>query len=169
MDTIHSVWTSAVNKQYVWSVGWTACCFQMLKWYPFELWEFFLVFLIFHLQGSLNFLSCGADRNRNSLNYMGTKIFVSHRFTFCHSRINVGIVPIYIYLPNLEKSKGSLSKRKAFLLAYPVPLWLLPGACLLSHLCFRRICLSTLSLHLAPPVFTCHLCVGKLVTASPIP
>lgn len=91
------------------------------------------------------FLSCGADRNRNYLNYMGTKIFVSHCFTFCHFRINVVIVPIYIYLPNLEKSKGNLSKRKAFLLAYPIPLWLLPGVCLLSHLCFRRICLSTLS------------------------
>lgn len=162
MDTIHSEWTPAVNKQYGWSVSWTAHCFQMLKWYPFELWELLLVFLIFYLQGRLNFLLCGADRNRISLNYMGTKIFVSHRFTFCHFRINVDIVPIYIYLPNLEKSKGNLSKTKAFLLAYPVPLWLLLGACLLFHLCFRRICVSTtLSLHLAPPICTCHLCVGR--------
>lgn len=134
-------------------------------WYPFELWILFLVFLIFYLQGcfrdSLDFLSCGADRNRNYLNYMGIKIFVSQSFTFCHFRINVIIVPIY--LPNLEKSKGSLSMGRAF----PVPLWLLPWACLLFHLCFWRTpCTLPPS---APPIFTCHLCVGRLVTASPVP
>lgn len=167
MDTIHSEWTPAVNKQCVWSVGWMARCFQMLKWYPFESWELFLFFLIFYLQGSLDFLSCGADGNRNASNYTGIKISVSHRFTLRHCRINVVIVPIYIDLPNLEKLKGNLSDGKAFLLAHPVPLCCL--SCLLFHLCFQRICLPTLSLHLAPPIFTCHLCVGKLGTASPIP
>lgn len=90
--------------------------------------------------------------NRISLNYTGINIFVSHHFTFCPFRINVVIVPIYICLPNLGKSEGSLSEGTAFLLAYPVPLWRLPGACLLFHLCFRNICLF-----IVPPSCPSHL------------
>lgn len=77
------------------------------------------------LRDSLGSLSYGADRNRySSLNHMGVKILVSQSFTFCHFRINVIVVPIY--LPNLEKSKGILSMGKPFVLAFPAPLWLLP-------------------------------------------
>lgn len=77
------------------------------------------------LRDRLGFLSYGADRNRHSsLNHMGIKILVSQSFTFCHFRINVIIV--LIYLPNLEKSRGILSMGKASLLAFPVPLRLLP-------------------------------------------
>lgn len=115
------------------------------------------------------FLSCGADRNRNYLNHTGTKIFVSHRFTFCHFRINVVIVPIYIYLPNLEKSKGNLSKRKAFLLTLPhsslAASWSLPS---FSPLFSENMPVYAVSPS-CPSVFTCLLWVGKLVTASPIP
>lgn len=118
------------------------------------------------LRDSLSFLSCGADRNRySSLNHMGVKILVSQSFTFCHFRINVIVVPIY--LPNLEKSKGILSMGKPFVLAFPVPLWLLPWTRLLFHLCFLKTPLLSYSIvprHLLlPPVcrevgdcFTCN-------------
>lgn len=123
----------------------------------------------FYSQGcfrdSFSFLLYGADRNRHFSFYMSIKIFVNQSVTFCHFRINVIIVPIY--LPNLEKSEGNLSMGKAFLLAFPVPLRLLPWAYLLFHLCFLRtpmLSSSILPLPSSPATFVqgdwwlLHLC-----------
>ena len=170
MDTTHSERRSVVNKRQS-DLRLNFTLLSNVRCRPFELWVLFLVFLIFSLQGwfrnSFNFLSCGTDRNRNSFNYRGIKIFVSQSFTCCHFRVDAIIVPIY--LPNLEESKGNLSMRKAFLPAFSAPLPLTDSLSLRPFLPLFPENTPVFSLRLAPPIFSCHLSVGRLVTVSPVP